>query len=381
MYQTSAPANFRIVRDPGTTKETPQFCSATGRHAVAPVCSNTPGMRIPSIWVLLAAVATASVAAPGRSQHLANAELAIHVDGFDRTYLVHLPRDTISRSKRPVVMMLHGRGGSSRSAAHDFGWIEKADKEGFIVVFPPALPIDPARPSGEPLPANFIRGWNVPVNDTLWWTHGIATNYPHVANPAYLRVVHPPDTPFLIAVLKDVLHRYRGNARYVYIAGFSSGGAMAADLAQSASEDITAAAIVGSVGLERPRRLSHLLSVFLAIGTDDSSGQPSLATWNEMPAIAKEKWYGQISLPTLEQDAAVWAHLDGCSNRNSVATLWGEQIDWSGCREDVRVRALSIDHLGHEWPGSKPSRWNQLHAGQRARCLTDVLWTFFRSVH
>jgi poly(3-hydroxybutyrate) depolymerase len=98
-------------------------------------------MRILSILLLLSAMATASVATPAPSQSLADVETTIHVDGFDRTYLIHFPHGTTSTKRLAVVMMVHGRGSSSRSTAHDFGWIEKADTEGSIVVFPQALPI------------------------------------------------------------------------------------------------------------------------------------------------------------------------------------------------------------------------------------------------
>jgi polyhydroxybutyrate depolymerase len=109
-------------------------------------------MCILSILLLLSAMATASVATPAPSQSLADVETTIHVDGFDRTYLIHLPHGTTSTKRLLVVMMLQGHGSSSRSTAHDFGWIEKADIEGFIVVFPQTLPIGPARPAGVSLP-------------------------------------------------------------------------------------------------------------------------------------------------------------------------------------------------------------------------------------
>lgn len=331
-----------------------------------------------SILLALSVATIACLVTPCGAQRKTDAEVTIHVDGFDRTYLIHRPARSNPAKVLPIVMMLHGRGSSSSSAARDFGWIRKSDKEGFIIVFPQALPIDPARPPGSPLPANFLRGWNVPTNDTLWWTHEMATNYPYVANPNYPRLVHPLDTPFLTAVLHDVLHRFKGDSRHVYVAGFSSGGEMVSDFAQFASTEITSAAIVGSVGLSRPHQLTHPLSLFLAIGTDDSFGQPSQTAWNAMPAIAKEKWYGQESLPTLYQDAAAWAHLNGCKRSRTTSTLWGQQIDWSVCDEDVRVRELSVDHLGHEWPGSKPSRWNQTNS-KKPLYLTDVLWSFFCS--
>ena len=92
-------------------------------------------------------------------------------------------------------------------------WIEKADKQRFIVVFPQALPVDPARPSGASPPNILIQHWTFTINDSVWWTHKIAANYPYLANPGYPRIIHPLDAPFLAAVLHGVLKKYRADTR------------------------------------------------------------------------------------------------------------------------------------------------------------------------
>lgn len=115
-------------------------------------------MRMFGMSLVLSVAAIACLVAPCGSQGGTNSEATIRVDGFDRTYLVHRPAGSNSGKALPVVMMFHGRGSSSSSAANDFGWIEKFDKEGFLIVFPQALPIDSARSPGSPLPADFIHG-------------------------------------------------------------------------------------------------------------------------------------------------------------------------------------------------------------------------------
>ena len=85
-------------------------------------------MRISTILLALSVVAVACVGMPCGSQKATDVEVTIHIDGFARTYLVHRPPGFNCSKEMPVVMMLHGRGGSSRIAAHDFGWIEKSDK-------------------------------------------------------------------------------------------------------------------------------------------------------------------------------------------------------------------------------------------------------------
>ncbi len=302
----------------------------------------------------------------------------LRIEGFERSYLIHVPRGITHRV--PVVMMLHGRGGTSDSAANDFGWVEKADQEGFLAVFPQALPIDPARPSGTKLPENFMQHWKVPTNDSFWWTHGMAKSYPYLANPHYPRLLHPLDTPFLLAVMRDVFRHCSVNPHRVYVAGFSSGGEMASDFAQSAAMELAAVAVAGSVGWSRPHQLREPVSAFLAIGTDDEFGQPGQAVWDSMSATAKDKWFGRQSPPTLEQDVALWAQLDGCQDHTLTRTSWGQEIRWSECLKGVQVRGFSINELGHEWPGSKPSQWNQAHSAQIPLHLTDVIWDFFRSL-
>jgi polyhydroxybutyrate depolymerase len=302
----------------------------------------------------------------------------IHWEGFDRLYLVHLPPKTQPGKKIPVLMMLHGRGASAESARNDFGWAEKADKEGFIVVFPQALPFDPMRAPGTGLPDDFIRYWRFTTNDAIWWTSGLNLHYPYIANPRYKRVVHPLDTPFLVAVLHQVIQRYGADPCRVFVVGFSNGGSMVSDLARAVPNEITGAAIVGWVGPGRPKALAYPVSVFISIGTDDHFGRPSQADWDSMPAIVKKEWYGQETLPTLDEDVDAWGRVDQCKRRETTSVPWGQQTDWSDCLKGARVRGLSIDHLGHEWPG-KPSRWNQAHPTPISLSLTDAVWTFLRT--
>jgi hypothetical protein len=95
---------------------------------------------------------------------------------------------------------------------------------------------------------------------------------------------------------------------------------MAADFTQATSLEIAGVAMVGCVGPGRPHQLAQPRSVFLSIGTEDAFGQPTQSEWNSMPAIVKREWYGQETLPTLEEDVAGWAQLDQCKGRNRTST-------------------------------------------------------------
>lgn len=61
------------------------------------------------------------------------------VDGIEREFLIHVPQKVDGSARVPVVVMLHGTSGSGEKFYNISGWVEKANAEGFIAVFPSAL--------------------------------------------------------------------------------------------------------------------------------------------------------------------------------------------------------------------------------------------------
>ena len=88
--------------------------------------------------IVLASMRTdAALLEPAPGDH----EESMKFGGYDRTFQVHVPPPRLDgSSKLPVVMMLHGAGGSAKGAARDTGWSIEADKDGFLAVYPEALP-------------------------------------------------------------------------------------------------------------------------------------------------------------------------------------------------------------------------------------------------
>lgn len=73
--------------------------------------------------------------------------LAVAVNGLERTYIIHVPATYKPQRPWPLVIMLHGGGGTAKAAMWETEWAIKAEKEGFLAVFPNALARDPAQPS------------------------------------------------------------------------------------------------------------------------------------------------------------------------------------------------------------------------------------------
>src|SRR3954469_13705971 len=115
--------------------------------------------------------------------------------GLDRSYLLHVPTNP---GPLPLVMMLHGAGGSAEFAADETGWSRLADVERFAVVYPEGGPVKPHKAP------KFL------TNPQEW-------------NDVSGRGRHD-DVGFLLAVLDD-LQSHIDPAR-VYVTGFSNGAGM-----------------------------------------------------------------------------------------------------------------------------------------------------------
>src|SRR5437773_2226422 len=60
----------------------------------------------------------------------------LSVDGHERSYLLHVPRSYKEGTAIPLVLVLHGLGGSGAIVARQSDFAAQADAGGFIVAFP-----------------------------------------------------------------------------------------------------------------------------------------------------------------------------------------------------------------------------------------------------
>ena len=116
-------------------------------------------------------------------------------DGQTRTYQVHVPANLAT--KVPLVLVLHGAGGSGAYAARYTSMNEVADREGFLAVYPDGT---------APLPTlNNLRTWNAA----------------HCCGGAYRKNID--DVGFLAALIKKLTKEYPVDPKRVYVVGHSNG--------------------------------------------------------------------------------------------------------------------------------------------------------------
>ncbi len=284
--------------------------------------------------------------------------LAINSGGLDRRFLLHLPPAYDKTKPLPLVVMLHGMGGTAANSVRETGWSAKADSETFIVAYPEATRPDGTRP---PSLRKNPQAWN----DGSGRFHAAERNIDDVA--------------FIRALLDRLTADYRIDRRRIFVAGFSNGASMAFRVGVELSDRVAAIAPdAGACWTEtlKPRRgislcyltgtadtLNPLEGGFpkLAIGGGDQGGKPKAPV-----RVAITKWTKALGCPeTPMRDDAT----------NGIRT----QIYGPG-RDGAEVAFITIDGLGHHWAGGV-SQAPEFLVGKNTDKLraTDVVWDFFRT--
>jgi polyhydroxybutyrate depolymerase len=284
--------------------------------------------------------------------------LQLRVGDLDRQYTVHIPPRYDGKTSLPVVIMLHGGGGTGKAADIETGWSSKADQAGFIAVFPEALSPDPSRPG------SFAR------NPQLW-NDGSDRFYPGREAP--------DDVMFINALLDDLFARFTVDRRRIFVTGFSNGASLCFRLGGELSSRIAAIAPVAGSSWREPLRLERPIPVLYITGTADplnplQGGVPKLATSGSDQVRGKPK-------PPVREFIAQWTRALGCpatprgiTEANSVRT----EIYGPG-REGVEFVYITVEGLGHTWAGGE-SLLPEFMVGSQSDKIkaTDVIWEFFQ---
>lgn len=128
----------------------------------------------------------------------------MEIDGFTRLWYEYVP-EQVKAAKKPVplVINMHGRGGSAESFMDLSGMNSVAEERDFIVLFPEAG-VSQQRPEG--------------IRNVLLW------------NGSYMDK-KIDDVKFILEMIRDVKKRYAIDEERIYACGQSSGGMMTSELA------------------------------------------------------------------------------------------------------------------------------------------------------
>jgi polyhydroxybutyrate depolymerase len=271
-------------------------------------------------------------------------ELTIQSGGVDRHALVQVPA---ASGPRPVVLVIHGAGGSGAWARAETGWGDLADRAGFVAVFPDGAPVDPTRPPG------FLK------NPQVWNDGSTRVAGASVAD----------DVGFLCDLLDELPRRVTVDERRVFATGFSNGAGMVFRLAAERSTRLAAIApVAGHCWVADPRPERAVPTLYL-VGTADPlvplAGGPIRSPWGKDEVR-----------PAVGETLTTWAAALGCPpGPVPVRDEGGVRV----VRYGSELEAWFIEGLGHHWPGGRGRLKPRLFGRPSDRVNgTEVIGEFFR---
>ncbi len=276
---------------------------------------------------------------------------SINAAGHTWTYAIHAP-DTPTVIARPLVIVLHGTGGNGPDALFDDHWIAKSDEANFIAVAPTALP---DRPDDPPSFLGNPTFWNAGP----WWRDSPRQQI--------------DDLAFFRALLAELQQSYAIDPARIFIAGHSSGGAMAFRLASEMTEQFAAIAIVSSPCWEQAPHPAFSIPTLLFAGTADPL-VPFLGGEVSTP------WGTRFS-PPIADTIARWSEALGCNSTpasqqtiDAVTTL-----QFAPQNAAPIFTVVEITGQGHGWPGGISNGLAALGEGPSISALdaTATAWQFF----
>jgi polyhydroxybutyrate depolymerase len=282
-----------------------------------------------------------------------NQAVTLTIDGLARTYIVHVPTGHDPSALLPVVIVFHGGGGTARAAMWETGWTDKADKEGFLAVFPEGTRPDPSKP------ARFI-------GNPQTWNDGSKRDIGAVVRNA-------ADVEFVRRMIEDLGTRFRIDKSRIYATGFSNGASMAFRVGRELPGTIAAIApVAGSDWLEQ-EKIDRPVSLLYITGTADPLN----------PMEGGEIRIGRKKLgqkPPVREMINKWVRLLGCQSSSHVVR---EEHPVKGvahgpCKQGSEVILYTVEGMGHRWPGGKGLPPESIVGkGSDRLKATNLIWSFF----
>lgn len=272
----------------------------------------------------------------------------------ERSALLREPAGSAHPGPRPVVMLLHGAGGTAKLAMGNTGWAEIADREGLLLVYPEGTRRDPAAP---PMFLQNPQAWN----DGSGRGHTARTGV--------------DDVGFLGAVMDQVVSSHQGDPSRLYLAGFSNGAAMAFRAGAALAGRVAAIGPVAGHCWVTPAPSTIPVPALMIYGGVDPL--------NPVAGAAVKTPWGIVEYhPPVRESFDRWRAFNGCDGEPAANTPTPGVLELraTGCAAGAEVKSLIVEDLGHHWPGG-PRLLPPWIAGPASSRLDGaaVLWDFFRT--
>lgn len=272
-------------------------------------------------------------------------------NGLKRTYHLYVPAVYDSKKPVPLVIALHGGGGTGERMDKFTGLNALADRNGFVVAYPDAVE----------------KNWNDgrDLEDYRSQRENI------------------DDVGFISALIDALSNQYAVDRNRVYVTGASNGAMMSFRLACELTDKITAIApVIGSLGenVSKTCAPSRPIPVLIIGGTGDP-----LMPWNGGHVHLFRRKLGRVL--SFADTTRFWVEHNGCNP--DPQTSWLPDVNpedgtrirkkvYGRCNQGVEVVLYEIVGGGHTWPGG-PQYLPEWIIGITSKDMNagEVIWEFF----
>lgn len=296
--------------------------------------------------VLLSGACSASAQRTARRGDSGAGERTLTHGGRERSYVVRAPRAlSAGSSALPVVLVLHGGGGSAANAERMSGFTDLVERERVLVVYPNGTSrLGP------------LRTWNAG----------------HCC--AYAREQQVDDVGFINALLDTLEATYPVDRARVFVTGMSNGAMMSHRLARELSPRIAAIApVVGAVfGDEAPSNGPVAMLAFNgaldALIPPDGGGDGRTVAGG----------FGGMRTRPYTDQGEYWARANRCTGSPTVITRGALVHTRYTCPAGRAVELYLVQDNGHAWPGGQAGT-RRADAPSRSIDATAAMWAFFQA--
>ena len=294
-----------------------------------------------------------------RSLGQSDSSCSILVGSLNRTYLLHFPNSPDHSGPFPLLLVLHGAGGTGRGMVRLTGakFDTLADQDAFIVVYPDGIG----------------KRWNDERSADE------ARDRAHEKNI--------DDVGFIAHLIDFLVVHHNADPNRVYVTGISNGAIMSFRLACELPDKIAAIAPVdGGIPVNGLSRCTpdKPVSVLAINGTKDP-----LVHWEggEVTGPFGYKKLGRVLSPL--QTVEFWVARDHCSLQADSTLLPDVDPDdgtrvtkyeYRDGKQNSRVDLYAVRGGGHTWPGGEQylPAWI---VGKTSRDINAcvIIWDFFRN--
>jgi polyhydroxybutyrate depolymerase len=277
------------------------------------------------------------------------------INGLKRTFLYNIPESFVIHKPVPLLIVLHGGGGTGRNMVKLTmeGFNTLSEKRGFIVVYPDGI--------------------------AKHWNDGRNSEEPGAKKE------NIDDVGFISALIDYLVKKLNVDQKRVFVTGMSNGAIMSYRLACELSEKIAAIApVAGNIAQNMLVKCSpsRPVSILAINGTKDP-----LVPFNggDVTGPFGQKKLGKV-LP-VQESVRFWVNINNCSTTPVVTyepdldiedeTLVRKESYTNG-RENSEVVLYIIEDGGHTWPGG----FQYLGKGIVGKTCYDInadeiIWKFF----